>query len=591
MSLLGASLLAVAVGSTVAHATDYTVSPSGSDTHSGLSTAPWQTIQRALDTVQAGDTVTVEDGTYAGLACDTVSGAAAAPIVFRSRNRWGAKITSATDGSSQDFVQFSSCSYIVFDGFEVSGAPRSGIAILGNEDDGSDARGVVIQNCNSHDNGGTTVAGRHDGVFSGFALDLTIQDNVIDTCGEHGIYVSNAADNPSILRNQVSNTGANCIQINADLSTGGDGLISNWLIEGNVLQNCNGAAAINLDGAIQGVAANNVIYNAAGGGFTLFQGDGAEASHDNLIVNNTVYNPGGSRAAIQVANGADNNVIFNNIFIADATGFEVQRVTNLLHDYNIVSGYEGGSAAAHESDVDAASLFVDASGGDLQLASGSAAIDVGVDSYGTCSAPATDVLGAGRPAGAGYDIGAYEYGATVPPTGTGGAGGSAGGSGGTGGAGGSAGHSGGTGGAAGSAGHLGGTGGAAGSAGGSGGMGGAGGSAGISGVAGQASGAGGSAATGGAGGSTSAGGTGGQLAGSGGNRPTGSGGITSASGGVGGVGGTGSGPQQTSNSGGCSCNSAGGPPSGRLAVEIVVATLAFLALKRRRRRQTTSRAG
>ncbi|HVT08107.1 MAG TPA: right-handed parallel beta-helix repeat-containing protein, partial [Polyangia bacterium] len=416
----------VAFASVAAYATAYSVSPTGSDTASGLAAAPWRTLQRALDTVKPGDTVTVEDGTYAGLACDTVSGTAAAPIVFQSRNKWGAKITSANGDSPQDFVQFSSCSYITFDGFEVSGAPRSGIAILGNEDDGSDARGVVIQNCNSHNNGGTAVAGRHDGIFSGFALDLTIQDNVIDTCGEHGIYVSNAADNPSILRNKISNTGANCIQINADLSTGGDGLISNWRIEGNVVQNCHGAAGINLDGAIQGVARNNVIYNADGGGFTLFEGDGAEASHDNLIVNNTVYNPNGSRSAIQVAAGANNNVIFNNIFIADDVGMEIQTVTGLMHDYNLVSGYDGGSASAHESTLNAAAaaaLFVDASQGNLQLAAGSAAIDKGVATYGGGAAPATDVLGGGRPAGAAYDIGAYEYGATPPVTGAGGMGG------------------------------------------------------------------------------------------------------------------------------------------------------------------------
>ena len=81
--------------------------------------------------------------------------------------------------------------------FEVSGAPRSGIAILGNMNDGSDAQGVIIQNCYSHNNGGTSVAGRHDGIFSGFALDLTIRDNRIDTTGEHGIYVSNSGDRKS----------------------------------------------------------------------------------------------------------------------------------------------------------------------------------------------------------------------------------------------------------------------------------------------------------------------------------------------------------------------------------------------------------
>ena len=236
------SILAAACGAALsaaapspARAADYAVSPTGSDTASGLSGAPWRTIERALTTVKPGDVVTVEDGTYAGLACDGVSGTAAARIVFRSRNRWGAKITSATSASTEDFVQLASCSFITVDGFEVSGAPRSGIAILGNVNDGSDARGVIIQNCFSHDNGGTSAAGRHDGVFSGFALDLTIQDNRIDTTGEHGIYVSNAADNPAILRNDIANTGANCIQINADLSTGGDGSSTTtwaeWIVE------------------------------------------------------------------------------------------------------------------------------------------------------------------------------------------------------------------------------------------------------------------------------------------------------------------------------------------------------------------------
>jgi parallel beta-helix repeat protein len=410
--------------SATAEAADYVVSPAGDDAATGLAGAPWRTIQRSLRAVKPGDTVTVEDGTYAGLACDGTSGTAAARIVFRARNRWGAKITSATPDSTQDFVQLSSCSYVTVDGFEVAGAPRSGIAILGNSEDGSDARGVVIQNCYSHDNGGTSSAGRHDGIFTGFALDLTIQDNRVDTTGEHGIYVSNAADNPAILRNDVSNTGSNCIQINADLSTGGDGLISNWRIEGNTLRNCKGAAGINLDGAIRGMARNNVIFNAAKAGITLFQGDGAEASHDNLVVNNTIYDPAGSRAAIQVADGANDNIVFNNILVAQGTAFEVQAVTGLVHDYNLVSSYSGTSASAHESKpASFASLFADAAGGDLHLAaSAAAAIDQGAASLGGMAAPATDVAGGARPAGAGFDIGAYELG-SAPSTGAGGAGG------------------------------------------------------------------------------------------------------------------------------------------------------------------------
>src|SRR5947209_8084695 len=78
--------VAAAVFAGRAHAADYSVAAGGSDTASGQASAPWLTIQRAFKTVKAGDTVTVEDGTYAGLACDTVSGTAAARIVFRSRN-------------------------------------------------------------------------------------------------------------------------------------------------------------------------------------------------------------------------------------------------------------------------------------------------------------------------------------------------------------------------------------------------------------------------------------------------------------------------------------------------------------------------
>jgi MYXO-CTERM domain-containing protein len=402
------------------------VSPTGDDNAAGAAATPWRTLQRPWSTVRAGDTVTVEDGTYAGFGCDGTSGTAAAHILIRARNRWGAKITSASASSTEDYIQLNSCSFVTVDGFEVSGAPRSGIAILGNTDDGSDARGVIIQNCFAHDNGGAVVAGRHDGVFSGFALDLTIQDNRIDGTGEHGIYVSNAADNPAILRNDVANTGANGIQINADLSTGGDGLISNWRIEGNLVRNCRGSAGFNLDGAILGVARNNVIYNCAKGGITLFQGDGAQASRGNLIVNNTVYNPTGSRAAIQVASGANDNLIFNNIGYAQATGLEIQTVTGLVHDYNLVSSYTGGAASAHESNPAASALFVGPTTGDLGLLPTAAAVDHGVATLGGASAPATDILGAPRPAGAAIDIGAYEQGA-IAPGGIGGASGASGG--------------------------------------------------------------------------------------------------------------------------------------------------------------------
>jgi parallel beta-helix repeat protein len=395
-----------------AAAANYFVANTGDDSAAGTSAAaPWKTIQKAAGKVAAGDVVTVADGTYAGFKCSDKAGTAAARIVFRAANKGGAKITSAGAGAdSQDWVQLNSCSYVTVDGFEVSGAPRSGIAILGNENDGSDARDVIIQNNHSHHNGGPVAHGRHDGIFSGFAMNLTIQDNESNNNSEHGIYVSNAADNPTIRRNHSHDVGLNCIQINADLSTGGDGLISGWLIEGNVAHGC-GSNGFNLDGAIRGTLQNNLVYDARGG-ITLFQGDGAEASHDNVVVNNTVYNPMGSRAALQVASGANNNVVFNNILISMAAALEIQTVTGLVHDYNFVSSYDGGSASAHEAKPDPATLFTDVAARKLGLASASPALDAGVTILGGKASPATDLEAKARPAGTAPDRGAYEGAAT-----------------------------------------------------------------------------------------------------------------------------------------------------------------------------------
>lgn len=397
--------------SSQARATAYTVQPSGNDSGAG----PWKTLQYAADHVVAGDIVTVEDGTYAGFVLDGKNGTAGSRIVFAAKHRGVAKITtaSATGGFAQDWVVVTSSSFITIDGFDVSGASRAGISVLGNEDDGSDATDVEIAFCHSHDNGAGSSAGRHDGIFTGFARSVHIHDNHVHDNSEHGIYVSNSADNPIIERNDVHDNTVNGIQINADLSTGGDGIITNWRISQNKVYDNTGSAGINLDGASGGVLINNLLYGNSKGGITLFMGDGAVASSNNLVANNTVYNPTGTRAALQVADGANNNIVFNNILYAGSgAGLEIQTVSGLMHDYNLVASFDGGSASAHESSPSAATIFASIAGSDYQLATASAAREAGVAMFGGKNAPTIDLLGGARPVGV-IDIGCYEAGASV----------------------------------------------------------------------------------------------------------------------------------------------------------------------------------
>lgn len=79
------NLLAVLPG--LALATDYFVSPSGLDTHSGLAIdKPWATLQRAVDIAQPGDTVHLGEGTYYQDLVSKRAGTATQPILIEGGN-------------------------------------------------------------------------------------------------------------------------------------------------------------------------------------------------------------------------------------------------------------------------------------------------------------------------------------------------------------------------------------------------------------------------------------------------------------------------------------------------------------------------
>src|SRR5512135_2781303 len=81
--LLICSMVFLLCASGEAIAATYYVSTTGSDSNSGSQTAPFETIQKAANMVEAGDTVYVRTGTYAGSVISNKNGTSSAWITFK----------------------------------------------------------------------------------------------------------------------------------------------------------------------------------------------------------------------------------------------------------------------------------------------------------------------------------------------------------------------------------------------------------------------------------------------------------------------------------------------------------------------------
>ncbi|MEO2090495.1 MAG: right-handed parallel beta-helix repeat-containing protein, partial [Gemmataceae bacterium] len=215
------------------------VDPAGADANPGTPAAPLQTLQRAADVVTPGDTVNVRTGTYRGFNL-TRSGTAAARITFQAdpaAAKGSVVVNQPNAWNNRDGINLEGASYITVDGFTVLNQPRAGIRAVNDQF-------VTISN-NRADNNGDW------GIFTGFSDDLTVENNETSrSVRQHGIYVSNSGDRPTVRGNLVWGNAASGIQLNADASMGGDGVISNAMIERNVIHDNGriGGASINLDG-------------------------------------------------------------------------------------------------------------------------------------------------------------------------------------------------------------------------------------------------------------------------------------------------------------------------------------------------------
>ncbi len=403
----------------LAMATLYVDDVSGNDTSNGSSATPWLTLQKAADSVAAGDTVVVRAGTYAGFDLRT-SGTAATPIQFLAES--GVQIISPNNRTNRDGINVEEANYIVIDGFEVNNMPRAGIRSAVNHH-------VTIRNNRADGNGSW-------GIFTGFSDDLLIENNrCSNSIAEHGIYVSNSGDRPVIRNNVCYSNYGNGIHMNGDFFAGGDGIISNALVENNTIYDNGrrGGSGINCDGVQNSRIQNNLLYGNHASGISLYKIDGAAGSSGNVVVNNTVVQASDGRWALNVRDASVNNTVLNNIFYNNhpfrgSIAVSEDSLPGLVSDYNvlmnrmsrdgdetIISLSQWQTAGGHDLHSVLSTpvqLFVDAVMNDYRLSPNSPALNIGT----LLLAPNYDRTGQPRPSGTGIDIGAFETQvATAPP--------------------------------------------------------------------------------------------------------------------------------------------------------------------------------
>ena len=389
------------------------VAPNGSDSNPGTSALPFREVRAALPLLASGDTVLVADGSYLGFDVDSKTGTATAPVTIRALGTNAAILVTTDRGDNRDTIHIIDSAYVVIDGLRSFNANRAGLRVEGGHH-------ITVRNCVFANNATW-------GLFTGFSDDLLIENNeCYGSATQHGIYVSNSGDRPTLRGNRCHDNFGSGIQLNADVNIQpGDGIITGALLESNVIYNngAGGGGAINIDGVQDSVIRNNLLFNNHASGIILFQIDGAEGPRGNLVYHNTIDMPADGRWDLNFlqttgANVARNNILLTRHSFRGGLRFgDTNDVANTDSDYNVLTritpddnailslaqwqaqGYELHSIAGAFSN-----LFVDTTAGNYHLLANAAAVNLAQ----SLSSVTADLESNPRPFGGAPDLGCYE---------------------------------------------------------------------------------------------------------------------------------------------------------------------------------------
>ncbi|PWH19327.1 MAG: hypothetical protein DDG59_03230 [Anaerolineae bacterium] len=411
----------------------YYVAPYGNDNNPGTWEMPWRTVQKAADTLVAGDTVYLRQGVYSERVRLQNTGEPGKEIIYMAYPGEIAVIDGEKIPLPDDLVglfEIVDQRYIRINGLHVSNsgpyADNAAVLIVNSEyitvensttfntaSSGVgvwNSREIVIAN-NKVERAG--IGGGQECITLAGSSDFEVQENLVIDCQKEGIDVKDGSFHGTIVRNVVDHPRAVGIYVDAWDKPTHDITVSRNIVFGSV-ESSGFTLASEMGGLLTNIRLeNNLAYRNYTYGIEVSRCcSGSHPMEGIFLINNTLYRNGvdWGGGIIQDNHQAENVLVRNNIVSQNLT-FQIAVAADVpaesaTIDHNLIDGYRGYEDEVYGEDyLEGDAGFVDPAMLDLHLTSTSIAIDQGSQ----LAAPSVDFDGDLRPVGNGYDIGADEW--------------------------------------------------------------------------------------------------------------------------------------------------------------------------------------